>query len=323
MKLYMIIPSLPFTLRQLEVFATLARTGSFRRSAEELGISQASVSSQLKVLEDQLGLTLFDRKPGRTPLLTAEGRAFENDLRAFYAAAQVLAEHKATGERAESAIHFRLLVGQGMFDFFIRQKLDGFLAENPLIELQFDTHPPTSDLPRLLQSGRFDFALINLREDQEMPPDMTALAKVRGGIYGHRKFAKGRKLPLSAQEISLLPFVLPHAGSKQERELLAALARFDIYPRKVVGHSQYYDVMGAMLERGIAVASFSEPLLRPEVRRDVIQLMPVVDWRMLLFRKPAAPDPRRDAVERFLVSSTIGDPAFPAIEVFHPASAAS
>ena len=33
----MIIPSLPFTLRQLEVFATLARTGSFRTSAEELG----------------------------------------------------------------------------------------------------------------------------------------------------------------------------------------------------------------------------------------------------------------------------------------------
>ena len=316
----MIIPSLPFTLRQLEVFATLARTGSFRTSAEELGISQASVSSQLKVLEEQLGLTLFDRQPGRTPLLTAEGRAFESDLHDFYAAAQVLAAHKATGDRAESAIHFRLLVGQGMFDFFIRQKLDGFLADHPLIELEFDTHPPTSDLPRILQAGRFDFALINLREDVDVPPDMTALARVRGGIYGHRKFAEGRKLPLSPEEVSLLPFVLPHAGSKQERELLAALARADIRPRKVVGHSQYYDVMGAMLERGIAVASFSEPLLRPEVRANVIQLMPVVDWRMLLFRKPAAPDPRRDAVEQFLVASTIGDPDFPAVELFRPAS---
>ncbi len=315
----MIIPALPFTLRQLEVFAALARTGSFRTSAEELGISQASVSSQLKVLEEQLGLTLFDRKPGRTPLLTAEGRAFESDLRQFYAAAQVLAAHKVTGDRPESAIQFRLLVGQGMFDFFIRQQLDRFLADHPLIELEFDTHPPTSDLPRLLQGGRFDFALINLREDQDVPPEMTTLALVRGGIYGHRKFAEGRSLPLSPEEVSLLPFVLPHAGSKQERELLVALARANIRPRKVVGHSQYYDVMGAMLERGIAVASFSEPLLRPEARENVIQLMPVVDWRMLLFRKPAPPDPRRDQVQRFLVTSTIGNPAFPAMEVFHPA----
>lgn len=312
----MIIPALPFTLRQLEVFSTLARTGSFRASAEELGISQASVSSQLKVLEDQLGVTLFDRKPGRSPLLTAEGRAFESDLRHFYAAAQALAAHRVTGDRPEAAIQFRLLVGQGMFDFFIRQKLDGFLADHPNVELEFDTHPPTSDTPRLLQAGRFDFALINLREDQDVPPGMTPLARVRGGIYGHRRFAEGRNLPLTAEEVSLLPFVLPHAGSKQERELLTALARANIRPRKVVGHSQYYDVMGAMLERGIAVASFSEPLLRPEVRENVIQLMPVVDWRMLLFRKPAAPDPRRDAVERFLIASTIGDPAFPAAEVF-------
>ncbi|NLE55701.1 MAG: LysR family transcriptional regulator, partial [Lentisphaerae bacterium] len=35
---------LPFTLRQLEVFASLCATRSFRRSAELLGISQASVS---------------------------------------------------------------------------------------------------------------------------------------------------------------------------------------------------------------------------------------------------------------------------------------
>ncbi len=318
----MIIPNLPFTLRQLEVFSTLAQTGSFRASAEDLGISQASVSSQLKVLEEQLGFSLFDRKPGRSPLLTAEGRAFASDLREFYVAAQMLAAHKVAGDQRESAIQFRLLVGQGMFDFFIRQKLDGFLAENPLIELEFDTHPPTSDMLKFLQTGRFDFALINLREDVEAPPAMIPLATVRGGIYGHRKFAEGRKLPLSPEEVSLLPFVLPHAGSKQERELLAALSRADIRPRKVVGHSQYYDVMGAMLERGIAIASFSEPLLRPEVREQVIQLMPVVDWRMLLFRKPAPPDPRRDAVERFLITSTIGDPAFPAIEVFQsPGSA--
>jgi DNA-binding transcriptional LysR family regulator len=40
--------NLPFTLRQLDVFASLCATRSFRRSAESLGISQASVSNQIK-----------------------------------------------------------------------------------------------------------------------------------------------------------------------------------------------------------------------------------------------------------------------------------
>ena len=73
----------PFTLRQLEVFSSLCATRSFRRSAEMLGISQASVSNQMKALEDQLGITLFARRPGQRPTLTPEGMAFLDDLRAF------------------------------------------------------------------------------------------------------------------------------------------------------------------------------------------------------------------------------------------------
>ena len=73
------MPNLPFTMRQLEVFASLCATRSFRRSAESLGISQASVSNQMKALEAQLGLQLFARRPGKRPTLTPEGAAFLED----------------------------------------------------------------------------------------------------------------------------------------------------------------------------------------------------------------------------------------------------
>ena len=69
------MPNLPFTLRQLEVFATLCATRSFRRSAETLGISQASVSNQIKSLEDQMGLALFTRQPGQRPPRSPSGAA--------------------------------------------------------------------------------------------------------------------------------------------------------------------------------------------------------------------------------------------------------
>lgn len=309
------MPSLPFTLRQLEVFSALAESGSFRRCAEDLGISQASVSNQIKVLEEQLGVRLFDRKPGQRPLLTDEGRSFEDDLRLFYDAGQKLASHRRRGIEEERPVRYRLLVGQGMFDAYVRPKLDRFFAENPLIELQFDALPPSSEVFRLLTAGRFDFALVNLRVDTEIPRGMRLLAHVQGGIYGHRSFAKGKQLPLSPDEVNLLPFVLPQAGSRQERELLAALEKEGIRPRKVVGHSQYYDVMAAMLERGVAVASFAEAILPRSMRDAVIRLAPLPAWRLVLFRKHSLPDKRRDAVEEFIVRSIVADPDFPALEV--------
>lgn len=311
------MPALPFTLRQLEVFASLAETRSFRVSADRLGISQASVSNQLKVLEQQLGTRLFDRKSGLRPLLTADGQAFHEDLRAFDEAAAALASHRRSMADSENQpLRFRLLVGQGMFDGYVRSKLDGFLARQPRIELDFETVPPSSSIVKTIESGRYDFAMFNLRADLPIAPGLRRLALLPGGIYGHRKFARGQHLPLSPEQVNLLPFVLPQAGSRQERELLQSIDRHGIRPRKVVGHSQYYDVMGAMLERGVAVASFSEAILPRSMRNDVIMLMPVEDWNLLLYCKPAESDPQRQAVEQFLIDSVLKDPDFPCLQSF-------
>src|SRR6478752_8219025 len=103
--------SLPFTLRQLDVFASLCATRSFRRSAESLGISQASVSNQMKALEQQLGLALFARRPGQRPTLTREGMAFLDDLRAFHAAGEALAAHRRGAPDEEQPVRYRILVG--------------------------------------------------------------------------------------------------------------------------------------------------------------------------------------------------------------------
>src|SRR6188474_1222829 len=96
---------LPFTLRQLDVFASLCATRSFRRSAESLGISQASVSNQMKALEAQLGFQLFARRPGQRPTLTSEGMAFFDDLRAFQAAGETLSAHRRkSGDEADQQV---------------------------------------------------------------------------------------------------------------------------------------------------------------------------------------------------------------------------
>ncbi len=61
------------TLRQLEVFESIARLGSFTRAAEELFLTQPTVSMQIKKLTDEVGLPLFDQI-GKKIYLTEAGR---------------------------------------------------------------------------------------------------------------------------------------------------------------------------------------------------------------------------------------------------------
>ena len=306
----------PFTLRQLEVFASLCATRSFRRSAESLGISQASVSNQMKALEEQLGVSLFARRPGQRPTLTPEGMAFLDDLRAFHSAGEALAAHRRGQGDEDQPVRYRVLVGQGLLDGYIRTKLDRFFEAHPQIELAFEAHPPSNALARDIEDGRFDFAMIHRRADRSIEPHLRQLALVRGGIYGHRKFAEGRQLPLRPELINTLPFIMPLAASAQEVEMLRFFERYGIRPRRVIGHTQYYDVMAAMLERGVGISSFADAILPPEMREDVIQLYPLENWRLLWYRKDAGSDPRCDAVQAFLMSSVLQDPNYLTISVF-------
>jgi DNA-binding transcriptional LysR family regulator len=67
-------------LNALRAFESAARHLSFTRAADELNVTQAAISHQVKALEERLGVKLFRRLPRRL-LLTDEGQALLPDLR--------------------------------------------------------------------------------------------------------------------------------------------------------------------------------------------------------------------------------------------------
>ncbi len=84
-------PALP-PLAAIRAFEAAARQGSFTAAGAELGMTQAAVSYQIKVLEDRAGLPLFHRK-ARGVTLTAEGaRLAERAGEAFEILRQAFAE---------------------------------------------------------------------------------------------------------------------------------------------------------------------------------------------------------------------------------------
>jgi DNA-binding transcriptional LysR family regulator len=307
------MPSLPFTLRQLDVFATLAETCSFRRTAEILGISQVSVSNQLKTLEGQLGIPLLLRRPGRRPELTAEGHAFLHDLMSFQTAADRLARHRRREITETEQVRYRVLMGQGLSDNYVRPKLDRFLASHPHISLDFTLQLPSYQQISMLSRGSYDFALFHMREDQVLPPGVESLALLRGGVYGDRSLATDCELPLTADDVARLPFILPLMA--RGHDVRRSLAAHGIRPSNVIGHIQHYDVIVSMLGRGLAVSTFTDAMIPPDMRASVTMLYPLENWRLVWFaRATLHPDSRRDAVEAFLKSSVLEDENFPIIK---------
>ena len=80
------------TLNQILYFRKVARLENYHQAAEELYISQPSLSRSMAALESELGITLFEKK-GRGVVLTNAGRLFlehaeaiAEDLAAMFAA---------------------------------------------------------------------------------------------------------------------------------------------------------------------------------------------------------------------------------------------
>jgi DNA-binding transcriptional LysR family regulator len=75
---------------QLKTFVTVAKLGHLTRAAEALHVTQPAVSGQIKALEEELGVALFDRKPGGIALTRAGEKLMPEAERVLSAAGGLL-----------------------------------------------------------------------------------------------------------------------------------------------------------------------------------------------------------------------------------------
>ena len=313
---------LPFTLRQLEIFEAVCAERSFRKAGERLGISQASVSNQLKTLEFQLGAKLLLRARGKSPQLTAEGAAFLADLAGFREASIALASHRRANpeDGGPQPVKLQGVIGPYLFSDFIRPKLDHFFELHPHIELDVVAPVMVEDPQLICARENCDFALYHDPLAIPHGPEYREVARSPCGVYGLPELVGRRKPPISSQALSQLPFILPPAGSFREQHYLAALAKGGIKPLNIIGRSGYFDVMIRRVERGKAVCAALEALFVHVKGRKSVMLRRLEDWHVVLYCSPARKSPELDSVTTFLTSALLDDPAFPTVERFEAAA---
>src|SRR6266480_7593467 len=99
----------PVEVRHLRYFLAVAEAGSFSRAADRLGISQPSVSQQMRDLEAGLRVSLFQRR-GRRILLTAKGLVFQEHARAILRQLEnCLEELNSEASQLRGALHLGVI----------------------------------------------------------------------------------------------------------------------------------------------------------------------------------------------------------------------
>lgn len=123
------------TLRQLTVFLTVARHLHFTRAAHELGMTQPSVSMQIRQLEENLGIALFEQIGKRTFLTEAGQELYRYGHRIY----QQLAEAETALDRLKGAQGGQLRLGIGRTaKYFMPRVIAAFTQNHP--DIVIDLH---------------------------------------------------------------------------------------------------------------------------------------------------------------------------------------
>lgn len=213
-----------FSLRQLRVFRALARTEHFGRAAELLGLSQPTVSADIRSLERGLRLQLFVRSRAGTAL-TDEGTALLPLAERILADAADLADH---AERlGHAAVTVRLAATPSLINHLIPALLQELDQQAARVKVEV-VEVSTGDLERTLAAGEADVGVGHFVE--------------RSGHTRQARIAQDEVCVLTAHG-DLDPTEPADLTTLADRRLL-------IWPRRQ--HDDYFDhLVQACRERGL------------------------------------------------------------------------
>ena len=213
------------SLRGLRTFCSAAAHESFRAAADELFITPSAVSHQIKSLEEELGLLLFDRA-SRDLKLTETGRELYEEVSPIIERLDAVVAH-FRGHGPQSTV--RMSVQPFFASEYFVPRLSEFTSANPEIDIQVkasdesaETHPADADMSiRLFRSPPPGLQSKRLFQLRLVPAGSKSLARslrVKGGtivsnfpIIVHETYPKAWKDWSKASGIAL------PAGSKVTR----------------------------------------------------------------------------------------------------------
>jgi len=217
-------------LRQLDIFRILAHELNFTRAAHRANCVQSNVSVQIRALEDELGVPLFERL-GQQVRLTLHGQRLlpyaERILR-------LVEEAGVVGAGSEKPAG-TLIVGspESVLTYRLPRILHAFRAKFPDVELVFRAVSSAEMVPQL-ERAELDLGLViddglddpRFKVEALCTEPLSLLANSR-----HPLFALSAILP---EDLHDQPFLLTDPGCAYRSKLERALTKVNVRPKPVM-----------------------------------------------------------------------------------------
>jgi len=255
------------TLRQLEIFIRVVEAGSFRRCAEQCGISQVSVSEHIRALERQLGAPLFVRNRGAAAELTEAGRKAHRH--ACDALDHIDRMFTAFGHRPAATNRRKLTIGApGYAVRQLRQGLASFIARHPELDVEMETVGYEVLVERLAANTMdmgyfFGFGPV--------PEIESALAwKEEIGLYAGPDHPLAQRSVVRGEELAAYPMVTLPEKSQLRIIVDRALDMAGAGGSPVVFQSDDYGLVVEAATRGLGYVCLFERSVAADVARGAL-----------------------------------------------------
>lgn len=211
-------------LWQLQIFRTVVEQGSFSRAGQVVHLSQPTVSSHIKDLEDHFGCRLIDRLSREAVPTQAGALLYDYACRLL-----VLREETEAALAAfQGTIQGRLVVGASTIpgNYLLPRVVGGFVSRYPGVRIAL-TVADTEEMLAAIAAGRLGVAVVGAQsQDRRIAQEPLVADALRLVVPSDHRWAGWESVTPS--ELAEEPFILREAGSGTRTSFRERLAQADM-----------------------------------------------------------------------------------------------
>jgi DNA-binding transcriptional LysR family regulator len=240
-------------LRHLRYFVTVAEELHFTRAARRIGIAQPPLTAQIKALESELGVQLFNRQPGRVSL-TLPGQVYLEEARA------ILEHVKKAALRCQMSAQGmvgRISVGfteSASFRAEVTTALQRYRSLYPRVEMSLE-ESRTGTLMESLRQGRIDVAFVRLPIGEDTGIEFSLLSTEPMMVVVPKGHPLDGRQSVRLEELSDELFVLyPRSTRSGLPEMVVSACEARGFSPKVVQHAPQVSSTINLVASGLGVS---------------------------------------------------------------------
>lgn len=287
-------------IRNVITFLRVAELGSFTEAANQLGYVQSTVSIQIKQLEKELGVILFDRI-GKRVSLTSNGQEFvryANQLLQITEQARLLAKQPVAiiGE-------LRLGILESLLTWILADRILAYHQDFPRVSIKIKT-ATQHELFRMLKQNELDMVFLLAKKlfDEELVCAWASSVKLV--FVTHPDHPLAAKNEVRLRDLAQQPFILTESNGiyRQTLEETAMQQQLSISPLLTVDNT---GIITKMLKQGLGISYLPEYTVAESVSKGELALIDVQDcsiefWIQLFYHKNKWLNPQMEGLIRLI-----------------------